>query len=57
VRVYVLAHPTGAAALVRLILWAHREHFRAWERVLHGLIRTREQAPPPVSPSPQRWQA
>ena len=57
VRVYVCAHPTGAAALARLILWAHHEHFRAWERVLHGLSRTREQPPPPEQPSPQRWRA
>jgi hypothetical protein len=52
VRVYVRAHPTGAAALVRLILWAHREHFRAWERVLNGLIRSWEQPIPPGSSSP-----
>jgi hypothetical protein len=56
-RVYVRAHPTSAAALVRLLLWAHHEHFRAWERVLHRLIHTREQLPPPRPQSPQRWRA
>ena len=57
VRVYVHAHPTGTAALVRLLLWAHHEHFRAWERVLNGLIRTREQPLPPRPPAPPRWRA